>query len=61
MDQLKKRHDTEATVILDYLDECIVKNRGDEGTYDDFIWYVTKNYPEQMQELLKEYKSNVVS
>lgn len=56
VDQLKKRHETEATLIIDYLNEKIVKDRSNTGTYQDFIWYLHKNYPQQMGELAKEYK-----
>jgi hypothetical protein len=34
-----------------------VKNRTQEGEYDDFITYLKENYPEQMSELFEEYKS----
>jgi len=57
VDQIKDRHNTQATVILDYLNETIVKNRDNTGSYNEYVWYVTKNYPQQMGELAKEYKS----
>lgn len=57
VDQLRKRDHSNATVIIDYINEKIIKNREKNGTYNDFIWYVHKNYPQQMGELAREFKS----
>jgi hypothetical protein len=58
VDQIKPRHETSATVILDFLKEEVLKNRdGGEAKYNDFSYYLFKNYPKQMQELTLEYKS----
>lgn len=56
VDDLKTRHITSATVILDYLNRKIVKNRGDTGTYEEFEAYVTNACPKQMAEL-EEYRA----
>lgn len=56
VDKLTMTHETSATVIIDYLDEKIIKNRDNEGTYKEFLWYLQKNYPQQMTELAEEYK-----
>jgi len=55
VDQLKTRHQVGATLIIDYLNEKIVKDRN-EGTYQDYIWYLHRHYPNQMNELANEYK-----
>ena len=57
VDVLKKKHIDTSTVVIDYLNERIVKNRGGEGEYSDFVSYITDNYPDQMGELQEEYKS----
>ncbi len=61
VDQLKSRHEVEATLIIDYLNEKIVKDRSGTGTYQDFIWYLHRNYPNQMGELAKEYKPETLA
>jgi hypothetical protein len=57
VDNLKNRHRSTASVILDYLNEKVVKNRSEEGSYPEFVKYLEKNYPQQMGELKKEFKS----
>lgn len=56
VDSIKDRHIYNASVILDYLKEMVVKNRSKEGTYHEFEQYVKKEYPQQMKELYEEYK-----
>jgi hypothetical protein len=52
VDQIKNRHNTEATVILDFINKKIVKNRdGGDAKYQDFVWYLNKNYSKQMKQL----------
>lgn len=56
IDQIRNRDHSNASVILDYKNETIVKNREKTGSYNDFVWYLHKNYPQQMAELAREYK-----
>lgn len=56
VDSLKNRHYSSATVILDFLEEKIIKNRENTGTYAQYNWYLHQNYPQQMGELVNEYK-----
>jgi hypothetical protein len=59
VDQLKTRHHTSATLIIDFIKEKIVKDRN-SGTYQDYIWYLHRHYPQQMGELANEYKPTSV-
>jgi hypothetical protein len=56
VDRLKHKHEVEATLIIEYISEKIVKNRNKDGNYQDFIWYLHRHYPQQMNELAAEYK-----
>lgn len=55
VDRIKDRHNTSATAIIDYLNKKVIKDRSGEGTYDDFIAYAEKSYPEQMASLKEIY------
>lgn len=57
VDALKNRHDTCATVILDFTNKTVVKDRTNEYDYDNFFQYVKKTYPEQITELEAELKA----
>lgn len=61
VDRLRNRDHNTASVILDYRNEKILKNRDGTGTFTDFVWYLHKNYPQQMAELASEYKGTIRS
>lgn len=52
---LKNRHFDRASLILDIRKERIVKSRETDGTYQQFLSYVTENYPDHMSELNSKY------
>lgn len=56
VDRLRNRDHNTASVIIDYKNETILKNRDGKGNYTEFVWYLHKNYPQQMSELANEYK-----
>ena len=55
VDQIRKRHQSAATTIVDYINEEVVKDRN-KRNYKDLLWHLTKTYPQQMKELRAEYK-----
>lgn len=58
VDRIKNRHTTNATAIIDYLNKKVIKDRSGEGTYDDFIAYAEKSYPDQMKALKELYDND---
>lgn len=56
VDRIKARHTESASVILDYVNKKIVKDRNRSGSYDDYYQYVETNYPEKLKELNKVYE-----
>ena len=53
---IKPRHFVSATVILDYINKTVVKQRQSEYSYGHYIEHIKKTYPQQMYELSQEYK-----
>lgn len=60
VDNLTRRHLDSSTVIIDFLEEKVVKNRAKEGEYSDFVQYLNEQYPTQMKELHSEYKDDTI-
>jgi hypothetical protein len=59
--QLRNRHYTMSTVIVDYLNrKLITGKRAGFDTYEKFDEYARKKYPKQMTELDNAYGSMVV-
>ena len=56
VNELKTRHLNSATFIIDFLNKKVVKDRSYEGTYEEFEAYVMSRYPDQMQELIEEFR-----
>lgn len=56
VNELKTRHLNSATFIIDFLNKKVVKDRSNEGTYEEFEAYVMSRYPDQMQELIEEFR-----
>lgn len=55
VDNVKRRHAERASVILDYTNSTIVKDRDGTGVFDEFMTYVDGAYPQQMQEIRREF------
>lgn len=53
VDELKNRMKSEATVILDYKEKRLNKNRLDHGDYETFLYHVKERYEEQFEQFKK--------
>lgn len=53
--QLKSRHYDSASVILDYVNEKVVKDRSSTYNYSKFYDYVVKKYPKETTQLASLY------
>lgn len=60
VDEVKKRHTVEATLIIDYINQKIVKDRSNFGRYEDFDAYLRNKYSDQMKELDAEYRPELI-
>lgn len=65
VDKLKDRDVSESTVIVDYVNKKIVKDRTKQVTFDSIIDHANTNYADHMKKLnavvanmAKEYESN---
>jgi len=62
VNQLRNRHYTTSTVIVDYLNrKLITGKRAGFDTYDKFDEYARKKYPKQLAELDQAYGSLVTA
>jgi len=57
VDRIKNEHIKSATVILNYTERTIEKNREKQGTFNDFLRYVNEKYPDQMAELRERFNA----
>jgi len=56
LNRVKNNQLTTATVVIDYLDERVIIGSVKGIKFDEYIQYLTKTYPKQMEELRKAYK-----
>lgn len=56
VDDIKSRHHTGASVILDFMNKKVIKQRQTDYSYYHYLEYVSEKYPKQMEELTREYK-----
>ncbi len=57
---LKKRHLIEATIIVDFIHEKVVKARNNEE-FADLVRYINTSYPEKFKEFLEKIEGVVPS
>jgi len=50
---IKNRHESNATVIIDVINKTFVKNRVRESSYNDFIAHIEKTHPNEYGEFKK--------
>lgn len=60
VNEVKKRHIAEATLIIDYINQKIIKDRSNSGRYEEFDAYLRERHPDQMKELDAEYRPVLV-
>jgi len=53
IDKIRNADYSSATVILDYMNDKVVKSRYDNTSYADLIAYIREHYPSKMEELDK--------
>ena len=51
IDNLRSRHDTDATIIINYNFECIIKNRTNQADYQSIMEYLNEKYPKKIARL----------
>lgn len=56
VDDLKKRYWNSATFILDFINKKVLKDRNNAGSYAEFEAYILQRYPEQVRELIAEFR-----
>lgn len=55
IDSLRNRHYKEATSIVDFIDGAVIKDRNNRS-YDELLEHLDETFPEQMKQLITEYK-----
>jgi hypothetical protein len=60
VDQLSNKHIQNATSIVDFMNEKVVKGQSIGVEYEEFIDYVRNKYPKEMDNLQELFKPTVV-
>lgn len=56
VDEIRERDHSDATTIIDFKNEKIIKDRDGKNSYKQFVWELVGKYPEQMNKLIEEHR-----